>query len=185
MRKLAVLALALLLVPSAFAVVAQTFQVPMQTSLVTQGYAFARVQGFNHNDVPVNVMHWHLTALLGLSHAFCELQPVPLPPGSFTVDIAVQCQTRSSFTTLFPTGTKVAIEVFSPDGTKPASFVLDKLWVETRAKVPTPFPITPIAGEAVLEEQSSTAGTFLFVAGMAAIVVLTLVVLLFSLRRDE
>ena len=183
MKKLAVLALFLLLIPSAFAVVANTFQVPMQSNLITQGYEFARVQGFNHNDVPMNILHWHLRAELGPSYAICEMQPAPLLPGPFDVDITVQCQTRSQFTTLFPTGSNAVIEAFTPDGV-PVNFNIAKIWIETRPQVPTAIPISTI-GHAVLDEQATKAGSFMFFAGMGAIVLVAIAVILFSRREEE
>jgi len=184
MKKLAVLALALLLIPSAFAIVSQTHEALLQTTFITQGYEFARIQGFNQNDMPVSVLRWHMYAELGASHAFCELQPAALPAGPFDVDIVVHCQTRSGFTTLFPTGTRVNIETFAPDGTPENSFKIEKAWIETRPQVPTPFPITPV-GQAIMDEQASSAGTFMFFAGIGAIVILTAAVILLSRQQQE
>ncbi len=184
MRKLAVLALALILIPSVVAIIAQTHEVKMQTQFVTQGYSFARVQGLNYNDVAVNVLHWHMTAELGPNHAFCELQPAPVPPGPFDVEIAVQCQTRSQFTTMFTKATKVKIETFVPDGVPENSLKLENFFIETGPRVPTPFPLTPL-GHAVIEEQANTTGTFMFIAGLSGIVALTIAVIVLSLRREE
>jgi hypothetical protein len=184
MKKLALFALVLLLIPSAFAVIAQTHDVQFTSSLIGQGYFYAHVQGVNYNSEPVQVVHWHLDAELGLSHAFCELQPVTIPPGPFDVEIAVSCQTRSQFTTLFPKGTRMKIDSFVPDDTGTAGWRAERFSIDAGARVPTPFPITPV-GHVILEEQASTAGTFMFFAGMGAIVVLTIAVILFSFKREE
>src|SRR5574341_1917431 len=130
MRMLAVLALAIILLPTAIALSEQTHDVTMQSTLVAQGYSFARVQGFNSEPTSVNILHWHTDAELGLSHAFCEMQPVTLPPGPFDVEIAVQCQTRSGFTTLFPKGTKVKAGTFV-EGTP--NFRVETLTITTGA----------------------------------------------------
>lgn len=184
MRKLAVLALALLLVPSAFAIVSQRHEASLLSNFITQGYSFARVQGFNNNNAPVNIVHWHTDIQLGLNRAFCELQPAVLPPGPYDIEIALQCQTGSGFTVLFPSGTKVEIDSFIPDDSPSAAFTVEKLQVITGPRLPTPFPVTAV-GHVVLDESASAAGTFMFFAGVAAIVILAVTVILFSLRRDE
>lgn len=181
MRTLAVLALAIFLLPAVIAVSETTHDVTMQSTLVTQGYSFARVQGFNEEAVSVNMLHWHTTAELGLSHAFCEMQPVTLPSGPFDVEIALQCQTRSGFTTLFPKGTKVKTGTFV-EGTP--RFRVEYLTIETGPRVPTPFPIAPL-GHVIRQEQASTSGTLLFLAGMGAIVILTAAIILFSLKHQD
>jgi hypothetical protein len=107
-----------------------------------------------------------------------------LPPGPFDIELVVQCQTRSGFTTLFPTGTQVKIETFTPDGTPQDSFSIEKAWIETKPQVPTPFQITPV-GHAIIDESASKAGTFIFFAGMGAIVVLAAVVILASRRQEQ
>jgi hypothetical protein len=185
MKKLAVFALVLLLIPSAFAIIAQTHYVQFTSSLIGQGYFYAHVQGVNLNSEPVQVVHWHLSADLGLSHAFCELQPATIPPGPFDVEIAASCQTRSQFTTLFPKGTKMKIDSFVPDDTpQQPGWRAERFSIDMGARVPTPFPIAPI-GHVIIEEQANPTGTFMFFAGMGAIVVLTIAVILFSLRREE
>ena len=183
MKKLAVLALFVLLIPSVLAIIAQTHKVTMQTTFITQGYEFARLQGFNRNDIPVNVPHWHMTAELGALHAFCEFQPAILPPGPYDVELTVQCQTLSGFTTMFPNGNLVDIETFVADNIPENSFTVEKVWIETRPQLPTAFPISPI-GHAVIEQETSKAGTFMFIAGMAAIAVVALAVVLFSRRKE-
>jgi hypothetical protein len=188
MHKLAIVALFILLVPAAFAIVAQTHDVVMQSNLITQGYSFARVQGFNQNNAAVSIDHWHARIELAQSFAFCELQPAVLPPGPFDVEIALQCQTRSGFTTLFPSGTRIKIETFVPEGlTQP--FRVEKLTIITGPRLPTPFPVTPEPGRLVpyviLEEQAGSAGTFMFFAGMGAIVILTLAIMLASRRQED
>ncbi len=181
MRIIAVLALAVILLPAVIAVAEKTHDVTMQSTLVAQGYSFARVQGFNSEPTSVNILHWHTDAELGLSHAFCEMQPATLPPGLFDVEIAVQCQTRSGFTTLFPKGTKVKTGTFV-EGTP--NFRVETLTIETGARVPTPFPIATV-GHAIREEASSGSGSLLFIAGMGAIAILAAAVILFSLKHNE
>jgi hypothetical protein len=183
MKKLAVFALLLMIVPSVLAVVAQTHEVTMQTNFVTQGYEYARVQGMNYNNEELPVLHWHAPVQIGGVFSFCEIQPVNLPPGAFDIELTAYCNTHSGFTVMFPTGTKVKVETFVPDGLN-ANFKVEKLWLESRPKLPTPFPLSTV-GHAVIEERAGTGGSLLFIAGIGAIVVLAAGILLASLRREE
>lgn len=184
MNKLAVLALIVLLVPGVSAIIVHSHQAMMQTNIIKQGYEFARVQGFNYRDTPIDIVHWHLSGETALVRALCELQPTTVPPGPFTADIIVQCQTRSGMTSFFPSQTKAKIESFTSDDIPAGSFTLEKIWIEARAAPATPFPITPI-GHAVLEEESSSTGSFLFFAGIGAIILLTITIILSSSKREE
>ncbi len=178
MKKLAVLVLALLLIPSVFAVIGPSFKASMQTNLITQGNEFARIQGMNHNSVPVEMLKWSINAELGRLYSFCEMQPTILPPGPFEVEVSIQCQTRSQFTTLYPTGTLIDVRTIVP-AEYDSPFTVERVWITTTPQVPTAFP----TGQAVLVQQASSTGTVLFVAGMAGIIILTLAVVILSLRR--
>jgi len=183
----------LLMVPAAFAVTTYTFNTVMQSTLVTQGYQFARVQGVNNNNDPIGIVSWRMFANLGLSQATCQLQPTFLVPnGPYEVVVPIQCQTRSGMTSLFPTGTQVQMEVHVPDTVNAGTFTVDKVWIETQPMVRAPFPVAPLlqqplssAGFAVNDQSASSLGSSMLFAGMGAIVVLTIAVLFFSLRRDD
>ena len=193
---LSVIAL-VLLVPAVFAVTTYTFNTVMQSTLITQGYQFARIQGVNTASQPIGIISWSMSVDLGLSMATCQFQPTFLVPnGPYEVIVPIQCQTRSGMTSLFPTGTTVKTEVHVPDNVNPGSFTVDKVWIETRPQVRSPFPVAPFvqqplsAGFAVRDpiipgrSYRSLSSTLLF-AGMGAIVVLTIAVIFFALKRDE
>ncbi len=184
MKKLAVLALIILLVPTVSAIITHSHTALMQTNIVKQGYEFARVQGVNYRDTPVNIMHWHLSGETALVRALCELQPTIVPPGPFTTDITVQCQTKSGMTTFFPIGTKVKIDSYTPDDTPAGAFTLEKIWIEARVETATPFPISTI-GHAISAEEATAAGSLLFFAGIGAIAVLTFLIIFFCLKHGE
>lgn len=176
----------LLIVPAAFAVTTVTFDTVMQSTLVTQGYQFARIQGVNTGNQPIGIISWSMFANLGLSQVNCQFQPTFLVPnGPYEVVVPIQCQTRSGMTTLFPTGTSVKVETHVPDNVQAGTFTVDKVWIETRPQVRTPFPIAPLAGQAVSAQDASSLGSTMLFVGMGAIVVLTLAVLFFSLKRDD
>jgi len=86
---------------------------------------------------------------------------------------------------MYPKGTKVKITAYMKEEPKEGSHSIDAITIYTKPTVPTPFPVTPIAGEAVLEESGSAAGTFMFIAGIGAIAILTLVVIFASMMQKE
>lgn len=184
MKRLAVLAVLLLIVPSAFALIMENHNVQMQSNVIAQGYEYAIVHGVNRNDVPVNIEHWHMRAELNQQSAFCELQPTTVQPGTYTADIEVSCQTRSGLSTFFPKNTIVKIAKYVPDNTA-NSVSIDTIKLETRVQAPTPFQVTKVAGEAVLGQDASGAGNFMFFAGIGAIAVLTIGIILASLMQKE
>lgn len=181
MRKLALLVLALIIIPSVMAIQTDVHNAVMQTQFLNQGYSFARVNGMNFNEGPVDVLHWYMNAELGSNRVTCELQPAQLTPGPFDLEIVIQCQTWSGFTTMFTKNTQVKIETFVEDFKYSQPFSIERISVEAGPRVPTPFPI----GQVIIEEEPSNAGTFVFVAGIAGMVILALAVLLLSLRRQE
>jgi hypothetical protein len=184
MKHIIAFLLALAIIPSVLAVQPQTHNTAMQTTFITQGYSFARVQGINYNDAPVNVLNWRMTAELGALYASCEFQPVPLPPGPFDVRLTINCQTRSGFTTMYTPGTQVKIDTVVPDNTPGAGFQIEKVWVEAGPKLPTAFPLTGQAVRNAGNETNSTA-SWMFFAGMGAITAMTILVLLLSRRKEE
>ncbi|MEM2916007.1 MAG: hypothetical protein QXT19_01455 [Candidatus Woesearchaeota archaeon] len=187
MKKLAVLLLALFVVPCVLAeVVKESRTVAMQSTLITPGYEYAVVTGVNSLDRPISIQQWNMKAILGPSYAFCEFQPTILPPGAFAVNVAIQCQTRSGFTTMFTKGTMVAIETYVPEDVPAGSFSIDTITVETKPRLlTTAFPIVAVSGTYVLQAQPSNAGSFIFLAGIGAIITLAITVILFSLLRRE
>ncbi len=189
MRKLSLILAILMLIPSAIALdidmAKHTHLVPMQTQFITQGYEYARVQGMNKLDKPIIVEHWHLNAELGPMYARCEMEPATLQPGPFDVEIVVQCQTRSGFTNMYPKGTIVTLEGFTKENPLEGTHNIDKIWIEAKPTVPTPFPITRVTGGAVLEEAGSTAGSFMFIAGICAIAIIAIAVVLLAMRKEE
>jgi hypothetical protein len=187
MKKLAVLLLALLIVPCALAeVVKESRTVAMQSTLITQGYQYAIIIGMNRLDRPISVQQWNMKAILGPSYAFCELQPTILPPGAFAIDVATQCQTRSGFTTMYTKGTMVSIETYVPQDVPANSFSIDTIAIETKPTLmTTPFPLTAVTGTYVMEAQPSGAGSFMFFAGIGAIIILAITVILVSMLHEE
>lgn len=187
MRKLALLLLALFVVPCALAeVVKESRTVAMQSTLITQGYQYSVIIGVNRLDRPITVQQWNMKAILGPSYAFCELQPTILPPGAFAVDVATQCQTRSGFTTMYTKGTMVTIETYVPEDVPADSFSIDTITVETKPRLLTAaFPMAAVSGTYVLEAQPSNAGSFMFFAGIGAIIILAITVILASLLKRE
>lgn len=184
MRKLAVLAVLLLIVPSAFALILEKQQIPMISNVVTQGYEYAIVQGFNKHSSPITITHWHMNAELGTRYTFCELQPITVQPGPFTADIVVSCLSRTSMATFFPINTIVNMETYVPEGTPPNSILLDSIKLETRVQKPVPFPVTEITGEAVSGQEGTGEGSFIFFAGMGAIALLTMAIILASRKAE-
>ncbi len=187
MRKLAVLLLALFIIPCVLAeVVKESRAVPMQSTFITQGYEYALIRGVNSLDRPISVQQWNMKAILGPSYAFCELQPAILQPGAFAVDVATQCQTRSGFTTMYTKGTIVTIETYVPEDVPANSFSIDTITIETKPTLlTTPFPMTAISGTYVLEAQPTSTGSFMFFAGIGAIIVLAITVILVSFLQRE
>lgn len=186
MKRLALLLVALLIIPSVLAdVLKESHNVAMKSNLIGQGYKFAKVEGVNRLDVPISVLRWHMRAQVNQLYSACEIQPTTLPPGAFELDTVVQCQTRSGLTVLYPPGTTVTIDTYAPDSIPPASFSITGIKIETRVQQPTPFEATPIAGEAVLEASGDTAGTFMFIAGISAIIILAVIVVLSSIMQKE
>ena len=55
----------LLCIPAAFAVTTYTFNTEMQSTLVTQGYQFARIQGVNTANEPIGIISWSMAVNLG------------------------------------------------------------------------------------------------------------------------
>ncbi len=187
MRKLAVLLLALFVIPCVLAeVVKESRTVPMQSTFITQGYEYALIRGVNSLGKPISVQQWNMKAILGPSYAFCEFQPTILQPGAFAVDVATQCQTRSGFTTMYTKGTIVTIETYVPDDVPANSFSIDTVTIETKPTLlTTPFPMTAVTGTYVLEAQPSSTGSFMFFAGIGAIITLAITVILVSLLQRE
>lgn len=184
MKKLAVLALLLLIVPSAFALLLEKHNVPMTSTFVTQGYEYALIQGFNRNDQPVSIEHWHMRVMLGQAYAFCEIQPTIVQPGPYTADVEVSCQTRSGLTTFFKKDTTAEISKYVPDNTPANSVSIDKIKLETRPKQPIPFQVTKVTGEAVLEQPSSTAGSLMFLLGIGMILTVAIAIIIASMRQE-
>lgn len=182
MKKLALLALLVLIVPAASAFITAQQQVSLQTPLIRQGYEFAKVQGFNYMDTPLEMQHWHIMLRSGLNKARCEMQDTVIQPGPFTVEVTVQCLTQSGLSAIFPINSKQRVETFVPDDTPEDAFMLDKIWIEARPYQPEPF--TVIVGHAVSEEPS-TAGNFTFLGGIGAIIALAATIILSSLKREE
>ncbi len=187
MKRFAVLLLALFVVPCALAdVVKESHTVAMQSTLITQGYQYAVVTGVNRLDRQIEVNQWNMKAVLGPSYAFCELQPIILPPGAFALDVAAQCQTRSGFTTMYTKGTMVAIETYVPDNVPANSFSIDSITIVTKPRLLTvAFPMTAVTGTYVSEAQAGNAGSFMFFAGIGAIIVLAITIILAALRQRE
>lgn len=179
MKKLAVLALALVLLPTVLAIVPGNYQPTMQTTFILQGYEFARVQGVN-NGPAVTLPDWHFTVQLAQNYASCELQPTTLPQGAFTLDLVAQCQTRSGMTAFFKLGTRVAMETFFPEGTNPSNILVDKIWLESRPESPQPFPTAHV----IIDRSVGTAGNVMFILGIGAIAALTAAVILVS-RKEQ
>lgn len=189
MRKLSLILAILMLIPSVIAfdidLAKHTHLVPMQTQFITQGYEYARVQGMNKLDKPIIVQHWHFNADLGPMYARCEMEPATLQPGAFDIEVVVQCQTRSGMTNMYPKGTVVTLEGFMKENPLEGTHNIDKIWIETKPTVPTPFPITRVTGGAVIEEAGSTAGTFMFIAGICAIAIIAIAVVLMAMMQRE
>jgi hypothetical protein len=185
MKKLALLAVLLLVIPSAFALSMETHNVQMTSNLIAQGYEYAIVTGVNKNFVPVNIEHWHMRVDLGQQFAFCELQPTTVQPGPYTADIEVSCQTRTGLTSFFTKNTIVKISKYVADSVPLNSVSVDTIKLETRVKAPVPFQVTKVAGEAILDAQASTAGSLMFLGGIGAIIILAAVIILSSMRREE
>lgn len=191
MKKLAVLALALVLLPAALAIVTGNYQPALQTTFITQGYEFARVQGVN-NGAAVTVPDWHFTVQLAQNYAACELQPTTLPSGAFTLDLVAQCQTRSGMTAFFKLGARAALEAIFPEGSNPSNVHVDKIWLESRPESPQPF----LTAHAIYESIPGRAGGYrrparvrstggvMFVLGIGAIAALTIAVLLASRKAE-
>jgi hypothetical protein len=68
---------------------------------------------------------------------------------------------------------------------KEGTHSLDSITIYTKPTVPTPFPVTRVTGESVLEQSGSTAGTFMFIAGICGIAVLAVVIVLASMMQRE
>ncbi len=185
MKKLAILAVLLLVIPSAFAYVMETHSVQMQSNVITNGYEYAIVSGFNRNDIPVNIEHWHMKVELGQQYAFCELQPTIVQPGPYMADIEVSCLTRTGLSSFFPKNTIVKIAKYVEDSVPQNSVSIESIKLETRVQAPVPFQVTKIAGEAILDANASTAGSLMFLAGIGAIIILAVVIVLSSMRREE
>ncbi len=187
MKKLAVLLLALFVVPCALAeVVKESRTVAMQSTLITQGYQYAVITGVNRIDRPITVQQWNMKAILGPSYAFCELQPTILPPGAFALNVATQCQTRSGFTTMYTKGTMVNIETYVPQEVPADSFSIDTITIETKPRLlSVAFPMAAVTGTYASEAQPSSAGSFMFLAGIGAIIILAITVILISLLQRE
>jgi len=184
MKKLAVLALLLLIVPSAFALLLEKHDVTMTSTFIAQGYEYAIIQGFNRNDKPVSIEHWHMKVELGQSYAFCEIQPTIVQPGPYTADVEVSCQTRSGLTSFFKQNTMVQISKYVPDDTPANSVSVDKIRLETRLQAPVPFQVTKVTGEATLSQSASTSGSLMFLLGIGVIVIVAIAVILASLRQE-
>ncbi|MEM4247299.1 MAG: hypothetical protein QXR48_00945 [Candidatus Woesearchaeota archaeon] len=193
MKKPAILLAVLLLLPSALAqaeyqtidLVKHTHDVLMKSQFITQGYEYARIQGINRLDVPLEVKHWHLNAEVGPQYAFCEMEPVSIPPGIIDVEIRIQCQTRSGFTAMYPKGTMVKVTAYMLKEPPEGSHSIESITIYTKPAVPTPFPVTRITGESTVEESTSTAGTFMFIAGIGAIIILAVIIVLASLMQKK
>lgn len=191
MKKLAILALALVLLPAVLAIVPGNYQPALQTTFILQGYEFARVQGVN-NGAAATVPDWHFTVQLAQNYASCELQPTSLPSGAFTLDLVAQCQTRSGMTAFFKLGTRVALEAFFPEGTNPSNIVVDKIWLESRPESPQPFLVGHVISENIPGRASAyrrhyrarPTGGAMFILGIGAIAALTIAVLLAS-RKEQ
>jgi hypothetical protein len=184
MKKLAVLALLLLIVPSAFALLLETHDVKMTSTFIAQGYEYAIVQGFNRNDRPVNIEHWHMKVELGQTYAFCEIQPTVVQPGPFMADVEVSCMTRSGLTSFVKKDTIVKISKYVPDDTPANTVTLDTIKIETRPQAPIPFQVTKVTGEATLSQSASTTGSLMFLLGIGVIVIVAIAVILASLRQE-
>jgi hypothetical protein len=185
MKKLAILAVLLLVIPSAFALVMERYNVQMQSNVITNGYEYAIVSGFNRNDIPVNIEHWHMKVELGQQYAFCEIQPTTVQPGPYMADIEVSCLTRSGLSSFFPKNTMVKIDKYVDESVPANSVSIESIKLETRVKAPVPFQVTKVVGEAVLDANASTAGSLMFLAGIGAIIILAVVIVLSSMRREE
>lgn len=188
MKKAILLALlAILIMPAASALLTETDMVTLDSNLVRQGYQFAHIKGVNSNpDTPLDVRHWKAKLEAGPNRARCEMQDnIRLPPGPFDVEIAVQCQTQSGLSTIFPRGLKVTLETFFEDDAPVAFYNPERLTIEA---VPhgqrTGFP-EGMTGRAVNYNQTNSTGTFLFFAGMGAIVIVAGAVIISSLRQEE
>ena len=107
-----------------------------------------------------------------------------LPPGPFDVEIAVQCQTQSGMSTVFPIGRSIRLETFFDDDAPVAFYNPERITIETEPHAPRAgFPVE-ITGHAITLEQTNSTGTFLFLAGISAIAVLTAAIIISSRRED-
>ena len=193
MKKLVILLLALFLVSSVFAqnelhitdLIKHSHDVLMKSQFITQGYEFARIQGINRLDTPLVIDHWHMNAQVGPQYSFCEMEPLSIPPGPFDLEITIQCQTRSGFTTMYPPGTYAQVTAYMREEPKEGTHSLDSITIYTKPTVPTQFPVTKVTGKSVLEQNGSTAGTFMFIAGICGIAVLAVVIVLASMMQRE
>jgi hypothetical protein len=181
MKNILLLVMLFLMLPLV-AATSYTVDTTLQSNLVTQGYAFARVQGANLNNQPVGIVSWTMNADLGLNHAVCTLQPAFISPnGPYELVIPVQCQTGTGMTTVFPTGTKVKVTVAVPDNVEANSVSVDNIWLQNQPQVPTPFPV--VLGR-VVDDEAAAGSPLIFFGGIGAIVLLTLVIFLAS-RKEE
>ncbi len=189
MKKLIVLLAVLLLLPSVFAadfeLIKHSHFVPMKSQFITQGYEFAQIKGMNFLSEPLKVVQWNLNAEVGPLYAFCEMEPVSIPPGAFDLEITIQCQTRTGFTAMYPPETLVRIDGYTNEIIPEGSHLINSIYVDTKPRVPTPFPITTVTAAATSETSASTAGSLMFIAGIGAITILAAIIIIAALKQQE